>query len=88
MRDRMSIQGELMDLAEWFKVRGMVDNQYFMDATANAFTLRGFVEVLSDEERRQLRAIINGKISRRTITQEQQDKMQAARKKPNEGTAP
>lgn len=28
-----------------------------------------------------LRAIINGKLGRRTITQEQQDRMQAARKK-------
>jgi hypothetical protein len=43
--------------------------------------LRELVEGLTDDDLRTLRAIINGKISKRKITPEQQEAMQAARKK-------
>lgn len=43
--------------------------------------LRELVEGLTDYDLRKLRAIINGKISKRKIDPEQQAKMQAARKR-------
>lgn len=42
--------------------------------------LRELVEGLTDDDMRTLRAIINGKISKRKITPEQQTKMQAGRR--------
>ena len=42
--------------------------------------LAEMVAPLPPDELRTLRAIINGKLGKRTITKEQQDKMQAARK--------
>ena len=41
--------------------------------------LNALIHNVPDTDLRTLRAIINGKLSRRTITQEQQDKMIAAR---------
>lgn len=43
--------------------------------------LRGLVEGLTDDDLRTLRAIINGKISKRKIDPTQQAAMQAARKR-------
>lgn len=43
--------------------------------------LRKLLEGLDDEELKTLRAMINGRLSKRKITPEQQAKMQAARKK-------
>lgn len=43
--------------------------------------LREMVEGLTDDDLRTLRAIINGKISKRKIGPEQQSKMQSARKR-------
>jgi hypothetical protein len=43
--------------------------------------LRELIEGLTDDDLRTLRAIINGKISKRAIDPEQQAKMQAARKR-------
>lgn len=43
--------------------------------------LSKMIATLSPDELRTLRAIINGKLGRRTITKEQQDKMQTARGK-------
>lgn len=43
--------------------------------------LRELVEGLTDDDLRTLRAIINGKISKRKIDPQQQAKMQAARKR-------
>lgn len=43
--------------------------------------LRELLEGLNDDDLRTLRAIINGKISKRKITPEQQAKMQEGRKK-------
>ena len=43
--------------------------------------LRELVEGLTDDDLRTLRAIINGKISKRKIDPTQQAKMQAARKR-------
>ena len=43
--------------------------------------LRAILSTLTPEELRTIRAMINGKLGRRTITPEQQEKMQAARKK-------
>jgi hypothetical protein len=43
--------------------------------------LRELVEGLTDDDLRTLRAIINGKLSKRKITPEQQRAMQASRKK-------
>ena len=43
--------------------------------------LRELLEGLTDDDLRTLRAIINGKISKRQIDPDQQAKMQAARKR-------
>lgn len=43
--------------------------------------LNALIGQLNDDELRTLRAIINGKLSKRKITPEQQAKMQAARQK-------
>jgi len=50
------------------------------DSTAKEI-FNHFIENLTREELITLRAIINGKLSRRTITKDQQDKMQEARTK-------
>lgn len=47
----------------------------------NKEELRARIEGLSEDELRALRAIINGKLSKRTISAEQQAKMQQARRK-------
>jgi len=46
--------------------------------------LRKFIDSLSVEELKTLRAMINGKLSKRTITPEDQKKLQEARKKAKE----
>ena len=43
--------------------------------------LREFVDKLQPEDRKTLRAMVNGKLSKRTISPEAQEKMQDARRK-------
>lgn len=49
----------------------------------NIDQLRRLVEGLTEEDLRTLRAIINGKLSKRKISPEQQEKMQRARQSKN-----
>ena len=53
----------------------------YTDGSCMKDHLRDMVEGLKEDELRTLRAIINGKLSKRVITPEQQAKMQTARQK-------
>ena len=54
---------------------------YHSEADTNFELVRLWLNDCTQDELRTLRAIINGKLSKRKITPEQQAKMQAARQK-------
>ena len=63
---------ELKELAQWFRVRGMMDNASFLESVVSRLK----------QSPAQILGAKGGSKSRRKITPEQQAKMQAARTAP------